>query len=59
MAKSMANLKSGLKTGDIEFSGQYKNDARDGLWLIYNNDGTMKYKMEYHGRSNKRPPDGY
>ena len=32
---------------NIEFSGQYKEDARDGIWLIYNNDGSVKYQIEY------------
>jgi antitoxin component YwqK of YwqJK toxin-antitoxin module len=35
------------ENGKPECSGQYKNDVRDGLWLIYNSDGTIKYKVEY------------
>ena len=27
--------------------GQYKNDSREGQWIIYKNDGTIKYKVEY------------
>jgi antitoxin component YwqK of YwqJK toxin-antitoxin module len=33
--------------GNIELSGQYKNDSKDGLWIIYNNDRTIKYILEY------------
>jgi antitoxin component YwqK of YwqJK toxin-antitoxin module len=36
-----------FENGKTEFSGQYKDDARDGLWLIYDNKGTLKYKLEY------------
>ena len=32
------------KTG---IHGQYKNDSRDGDWIIYNNDGTAKYEIDY------------
>ncbi len=47
-----------FEEGNIEYSGQYKNDARDGLWLIYNEDGTVKYKMEYiNGITNDRQMD--
>ncbi|HEX7493298.1 MAG TPA: hypothetical protein VF346_03685, partial [Bacteroidales bacterium] len=35
------------ENGNIELSGQYKNDSKDGLWIIYNNDRTIKYKLEY------------
>jgi antitoxin component YwqK of YwqJK toxin-antitoxin module len=31
----------------MQISGLYKNDSRDGLWLIYNPDGTIKYRIEY------------
>ena len=40
-------FESWFEDGKIEYSGQYKNDARDGEWLIYNTDGTVKYKIEY------------
>jgi len=47
-----------FENGKTEFSGQYKNDARDGLWLIHNNDGTLKYKLEYlEGVSKDRQMD--
>jgi antitoxin component YwqK of YwqJK toxin-antitoxin module len=36
-----------FENGNIELSGQYKNDSRDGLWAIYKNDRTVKYKLEY------------
>jgi antitoxin component YwqK of YwqJK toxin-antitoxin module len=36
-----------FENGNIELSGQYKNDSRDGLWIIYKNDRTVKYKLEY------------
>jgi antitoxin component YwqK of YwqJK toxin-antitoxin module len=36
-----------FENGAIELSGQYKNDFRDGPWVIYNNNGTIKYKLEY------------
>ena len=36
-----------FENGNIEFSGQYQDDVRNGTWLIYNNDGTLKYKLEY------------
>jgi antitoxin component YwqK of YwqJK toxin-antitoxin module len=31
----------------IQFSGFYKDDAREGTWLIYNEDGSLRYKMDY------------
>jgi len=40
-------LKVWFENGNIELSGQYKNDSRDGLWAIYKNDRTVKYKLEY------------
>ena len=35
------------ENGNIELSGQYKNDSKDGLWIIFNNDRTIKYRLEY------------
>jgi antitoxin component YwqK of YwqJK toxin-antitoxin module len=36
-----------FESGKVEFSGQYRNDARDGQWIIYNEDGSVKYKLLY------------
>jgi antitoxin component YwqK of YwqJK toxin-antitoxin module len=33
--------------GKPEFSGQYRNDARDGTWTRFNRDGTVKTKTNY------------
>jgi antitoxin component YwqK of YwqJK toxin-antitoxin module len=33
--------------GKTEVSGQYKNDSKEGPWIIYKNDGTIRYKLEY------------
>jgi antitoxin component YwqK of YwqJK toxin-antitoxin module len=37
-----------FENGKMQISGLYKNDSRDGLWLIYNPDGTIKYRIEYN-----------
>ncbi len=36
-----------FENGKKQISGQYKNDSRDGLWLIYNPEGTIKYRISY------------
>lgn len=36
-----------FENGKLEVSGQYKDDVRDGIWMIYNNAGALKYKLEY------------
>ena len=33
--------------GNPEFSGQYKNDSRDGDWIRYNRDGSVKTTINY------------
>lgn len=44
--------------GKPEFTGQYKNDSRDGRWIIFNNDGTAKYEITYReGVTNDRQLD--
>lgn len=30
-----------------EYKGQYTNDVRDGLWLVYNEDGSLEHEMVY------------
>jgi antitoxin component YwqK of YwqJK toxin-antitoxin module len=36
-----------FENGNIQFSGKYKDNTRDGLWFIYTKDGILKYKLEY------------
>jgi antitoxin component YwqK of YwqJK toxin-antitoxin module len=38
-----------FKNGRPEFSGKYINDVKEGIWLMYNSDGTLKYRIEYKG----------
>ncbi|HAM09125.1 MAG: hypothetical protein A2X05_00990 [Bacteroidetes bacterium GWE2_41_25] len=33
----------------LQFSGEYRSDKREGTWLIYEKDGTLRYKLEYTG----------
>lgn len=35
--------------GKIEVSGYYKNDKREDHWIIYREDGTKKYELDYVG----------
>jgi len=36
-----------FENGKPEISGFYKNNFREGKWLIYNEDGTLKYELNY------------
>jgi hypothetical protein len=47
-----------FENGKLEFSGQYKNDSRDGTWIIYKDDGSLRYQIEYkNGFTNDRKVD--
>jgi antitoxin component YwqK of YwqJK toxin-antitoxin module len=43
------NFEVWFENGNIEYSGNYKNNLRDGMWRIYNEDGTLKYELNYIG----------
>ncbi len=36
-----------FENGKPEMTGQYKNDLREGEWIIYKKDGTQRFRMEY------------
>jgi antitoxin component YwqK of YwqJK toxin-antitoxin module len=36
-----------FKNGKKMYSGFYLNDFRDGSWIIYNEDGSVRYKVNY------------
>lgn len=36
-----------FSNGKPEFIGAYKDNFRDGKWLIYNEDGSLKYEVNY------------
>jgi antitoxin component YwqK of YwqJK toxin-antitoxin module len=36
-----------FNNGKPEYIGQYKEDTRDGIWKIYNSDGSLKYNIKY------------
>ena len=38
-----------FENGNIEYSGYYKNNLRNGRWRIFNEDGTLKYELNYIG----------
>ena len=38
-----------FNTGVLQFSGEYRGDKREGTWIIYEKDGTVRYKLEYTG----------
>jgi antitoxin component YwqK of YwqJK toxin-antitoxin module len=33
--------------GKPEFTGAYRYNMREGLWYVYNRDGSLRYKVEY------------
>ena len=35
------------KSGSPDFTGAYKENLRDGLWVIHNDDGSVKSQLEY------------
>jgi antitoxin component YwqK of YwqJK toxin-antitoxin module len=38
-----------FENGKTEFSGFYKNNLREGKWYIYNEDGSLRYELNYTG----------
>ena len=45
--KLQGKFEAYFDNGRLQFSGYYKDDARHGPWLIYNKDGSIRYKIEY------------
>jgi len=38
-----------FENGIPEITGSYKNNLREGKWTIYNEDGTIRYELNYEG----------
>jgi antitoxin component YwqK of YwqJK toxin-antitoxin module len=38
-----------FENGIPEITGSYKNNFREGKWIIYNEDGTKRYELNYEG----------
>ena len=53
-----ANSRPGLKMAKLSIQDSIKMTPERGQWLIYNPDGTVKYKVEYT-MGYKRQTDGY
>ena len=46
-AKIDGKFEAWFENGQIQFLGTYKQDRKEGKWLIYEKDGLLKYELNY------------
>jgi len=46
-----------FKSGQLKIKGNFKNDMQDGVWVFYNEDGTLDKKRSGTWKNNKKISD--
>ena len=56
--KLNGSFESWYSNGEREFQGTYKENLREGRWIMYDEDGKIKYEANYiKGKSDNRQMD--